>query len=65
MIIKTFIKRLVPRVLEDDISSFTKTVVLRKAISHSGFKFGLLLYINNFVRYIRSFLDISLSTRFR
>ena len=47
MILKTFIKRLVPRVLEDDISLLSpKTVVLRKAISHSGFKFGLLLFIS-------------------
>ena len=46
MILKTFIKRLVPRVLEDDISLLSaKTVVLRMSISHSGFNFGLLVFI--------------------
>mgnify|MGYP005690857819 CR=1 FL=1 len=62
MILKTFIKRLVPRVLEDDISLLSpKTVVLRKAISHSGFKFGLLLFISIILLGILGpyFLDIS------
>ena len=62
MILKTFIKRLVPRVLEDDISLLSpKTVVLRKAISHSGFKFGLLLFILIILLGILGpfFLDIS------
>ena len=62
MILKTFIKRLVPRVLEDDISLLSpKTVVLRKAINHSGFKFGLLLFISIILLGILGpfFLDIS------
>ena len=62
MILKTFIKRLVPRVLEDDISLLSpKTAVLRKAIGHSGFKFGLLLFISIILLGILGpfFLDIS------